>query len=132
MMQIKAANPCNQKEYLIDNDECVLLTAVTDIAVRNCIQIKNYDKVLLPFIISTGDHAELYVTGLNKTGAPAVYTVRYPDGTNSRRNDLSSSPCEDRTKLFIAFAVLLNNFKDSLKPLSNKNKQNNSKIVSSH
>jgi len=48
---------------------------------------------------------------MNKKGTPAVYTVRYPDGSNSRRHDLSKSPGKDRTKLFIAFAVILNKFK---------------------
>ena len=110
MMEIKAEEPCNDRDHLLGNDKCVLMTAATAMAIKDCITEKDYNKVRLPFIIVTGSVASLYVTVLDR-GYPAVRVVGYPDNDNGKRCYMYTSPWEERTKLFVAFAVLLNEFK---------------------
>jgi hypothetical protein len=113
LIKINADAPTSgDNDYLIEFDEGALMTAVTAIAIRNCIPPPEYGKVLLPsFIIANGCCVSLYVTGLNERGTPVVYMVRYPDGSHSQWRHLGFSPSDGRTKLFVALALLLHNFK---------------------
>jgi Protein kinase domain len=122
MMEIKQSPQCNIAAYLEDNDKCVLMTAVTAIILRKCIpkesanQIKEFanqiKEIALPFVIATGTACSLYVTTISPDGTPCVKLVGYPsdDGGNTARVDCRKSPSEQRKKIFVALAVLLNKF----------------------
>lgn len=112
MMEIKPCKPNNQEPYLTDNDKCVLMTAITAIAVGRCIRKEQYRDVALPFVIATGTLCYLYVTTLDENGRPCIRLVGYPDDDGqSGHRDCSKSPSDQRMKLFVALAILLNKFK---------------------
>jgi hypothetical protein len=122
MMEIKKSPQSNQDSYLVDNDKSVLMTAITTIILRACLEMKSagqFKEVALPFVIAKGMKCSLYVTMLTDDGIPCVKLVGYPKNNGTARNiDCGKSPSEDRTKLFVALAVLLNkfnNFFDSTK-----------------
>ncbi len=112
MMEITPHDQCGQHAYLIANDKCALMTAVTAIAIKACIQPQQVREVALPFVIATGTRCSLYVTTFDEEGFPCIQVVGYPGGGTANEQDLSDSSSDERKKFFVALAVLLNRFKE--------------------
>jgi Protein kinase domain len=114
MMEIKKSQRRNNHSHLGDNVKCVLMTAVTAIILRRCLAMQSAEQfkdVALPFVIATGTECSLYVTMLTDKGNPCVKFVGYPDDDgNSGIIDCGTPPSEERKKMFLALAGLLNKF----------------------
>lgn len=111
MIEIEVEDPYVTCKRLVQNDNCVLMAAVTAMVIKECISEEDDKKVRLPFIIATGEVASLYMTVPDENGNPAVHLVVFPDMTRGTCYNMYRSPSETRTKLCVALALLLNDFK---------------------
>ena len=111
MMEINPRDKSMEEAYPIDNDRCVLMTACTAMAIfKSCLPIfkPSHGGYALPFIVGTGKNCSLYVTRVFFKESKYVLAT-YPVKGNTCA-DVLNSPNTGRSKLFVALAVLLNQF----------------------
>jgi hypothetical protein len=111
MMELADCKNSIPSSNKIDYDKCVLVTAISALAMKRYIQAKDYSRVAIPFLMAIGGTCSLFATTLNNDGNPCVKVVGYPGGHQALEQKFTTASCHARKEIFISLAVLLHQFK---------------------